>query len=108
MKPRNIMRGLLLTGAVLVLWILQSGVALAQCPMCKAAVEAANGKESKMVEGLNTGIIYLFILPYASLILLGVVFYLAYRKHKRARAREEMVTLEKMQGLGNLDAPTSA
>jgi hypothetical protein len=87
---------------VLLLWMLQSGVALAQCPMCKAAVETGNGKESQTVSGLNTGIIYLFVLPYGSLTLLGIVIYLAYRKRKRENARAQMVTLD---SVGGLDAP---
>ena len=87
----------------LLVWTLQAGVAAAQCPMCKAAVETGNGGESKTVSGLNTGIIYLFVLPYGSLTLLGIVIYLAYRKRKRENARAEMVTLDKVDGLGGLD-----
>ena len=89
---------------ILLVWTMQAGEAVAQCPMCKAAVETANGGESKTVSGLNSGIIYLFILPYGSLTLLGIVIYLAYRKRKRENARAEMVTLDKVDGLGGLDA----
>jgi cbb3-type cytochrome oxidase subunit 3 len=87
----------------LLVWTMQAGVAMAQCPMCKAAVETGNGGESKTVSGLNTGIIYLFALPYGSLILLGIVLYLAYRRRKRENARAQMVTLDKVEGLGGLD-----
>lgn len=96
--------GLASLALVLLMWALQAGTALAQCPMCKAAVEAGNGGESKTVSGLNTGIIYLFVLPYGSLTLLGIVIYLAYRRRKRENARSEMVTLDKVEGLGGLDA----
>ena len=56
----------------------------AQCPMCKAAVTSgAKGKDSKMVAGLNAGILYLFLLPYGSLMLLGIVIAVNQRKRKR-------------------------
>jgi hypothetical protein len=66
-------------------------LAPAQCPMCKAAVTSGSNygaKESKLVAGLNTGILYLFVLPYGSLMLIGVVIVVHYRKKKRAEARE--------------------
>lgn len=62
-------------------------VARAQCPMCRAAVTTASdygAKESKLAAGLNTGILYLFALPYGALILVGVVLVVHYR---RARVR---------------------
>lgn len=90
------------------LWMVEPAHAVAQCPMCKAAVESgSDGGENKLVAGLNTGIIYLFILPYSAIMLLGVVLYLAYRRRRRAQAREEMVTLESMTGIGNTEAPPS-
>jgi hypothetical protein len=66
-------------------------VASAQCPMCKAAVTSGSNygaKESNLVSGLNTGILYLFVLPYASIMLIGFVVVVNYRKRKREEARE--------------------
>lgn len=63
----------------------------AQCPMCKAAVTSGSNygaKESNLVAGLNTGILYLFVLPYGSLMLIGVVVVVHYRRKQREDARE--------------------
>lgn len=63
----------------------------AQCPMCKAAVTTGSGygaKESKLVAGLNSGILYLFLLPYGSLMLLGVVIAVNFRKNKLRKGQE--------------------
>lgn len=48
----------------------------AQCSMCRAVVEK---NENSIAEGLNSGIAYLMVIPYALLILVGVVIY---RKHQ--------------------------
>lgn len=67
----------------------------AQCPMCKAAVTTGSNygaKESKLVAGLNTGILYLFVLPYGSLMLLLVVFMLAYKRYRRNHVPELSTT----------------
>jgi hypothetical protein len=66
-------------------------VAQAQCPMCKAAVTTGSNygaKESKLVAGLNAGILYLFLLPYGSLMLLGVVLVVNHRRNKRRNGQE--------------------
>jgi hypothetical protein len=66
-------------------------LAPAQCPMCKAAVTSGSNygaKESKLVAGLNAGILYLFLLPYGSLMLIGVVVVVHYRRKKRLEAKE--------------------
>lgn len=57
--------------------------AAAQCAMCKAGVESeAGGKVSEKAAGLNHGILYLFVLPYGGIALLGTVWYLKHRKEK--------------------------
>jgi hypothetical protein len=66
-------------------------LAQAQCPMCKAAVTTGSNygaKESKLVAGLNSGIMFLFALPYASLMLVGVVLVYNYRKNKVRHGQE--------------------
>jgi|GEM_PF-95274 len=63
----------------------------AQCPMCKAAVTSASGDgESEMADGLNTGILYLFALPYTAFMIVGFVWYRGYRKKKKRDLAEEM------------------
>jgi hypothetical protein len=54
--------------------------AWSQCAMCRATVEnnVANG-EIGIGAGLNTGILYLFVLPYLGVAVLG---YLWYKKSK--------------------------
>lgn len=59
----------------LVLVLLWSIDADAQCAMCKAANESALDEDSGI--GINEGILYLMGIPY---ILLGVLAYLFFRK----------------------------
>ena len=74
---------------VLGLWFAPA-VTQAQCPMCKAAVTTSSeygAKESKLVAGLNSGILYLFLLPYGSIMLLGFVIVYNVRKNKRRKGQ---------------------
>ena len=72
---------------------------MAQCPMCKAAVESNHGDESNpLAEGLNTGIIYLFVLPYLTFSLLGLVWYLGYRRKKQQELSNKLAQ-EQQEGL---------
>lgn len=60
---------------------------LAQCAMCRATVEnnVSNG-EIGIGAGLNFGILYLFVMPYLAI---GVVGFLWYRKSKaNAKAQQ--------------------
>jgi hypothetical protein len=48
----------------------------AQCAMCKATAETANQNTSgSLAEGLNTGIVYLMLIPYTLLAIIAVVFF---------------------------------
>lgn len=62
---------------IIILVLLVSVNASAQCAMCKAVVEGGN---ESMAEGVNNGITYLMVFPY---ILVGLLFYFIYR-HKKA------------------------
>ncbi|MCS6935795.1 MAG: hypothetical protein NZM35_11715 [Chitinophagales bacterium] len=53
----------------------------AQCAMCKATAETSLGAGSSAAEGLNKGILYLFMTPY---ILIGIIGYFWWRARKRA------------------------
>ncbi len=46
-----------------------------QCAMCRAVLES--GDNNAVAEGINNGIVYLMAIPY---ILVGVIFYIVYRK----------------------------
>ena len=59
-----------------------------QCAMCRATVESNVGTGSKEPEnevgsGLNTGILYLMVIPY---ILIGTVGFLWYKSNKKKNA----------------------
>ena len=48
----------------------------AQCAMCKATAESASQNTGgSLAEGLNSGILYLMLIPYVLLLSLGLVFF---------------------------------
>jgi hypothetical protein len=51
--------------------------AVAQCAMCRATVvnNVSNGEQLGLAASLNTGIIYLFIMPYLLVALVGYLWY---------------------------------
>ncbi len=51
----------------------------AQCAMCKAVVESSNAPEA---EGLNSGILYLMVIPY---LLVGGLFYFIIKNRKKKK-----------------------
>lgn len=61
--------------------------AVAQCPMCKMAVESAdpNGGGS-IAAGMNAGILYLFAIPYLAIALIGITWYRKYKQKQREEA----------------------
>jgi hypothetical protein len=52
-----------------------------QCAMCRAVLES--GDNNAVAEGINNGIVYLMAIPY---ILVGVIFYMVYRKMRTPKA----------------------
>ena len=50
---------------------------LAQCSMCRAAIETEG--DSTKAEALNDGIVYLMIMPY---LLVGLIGFIIYRMRK--------------------------
>jgi hypothetical protein len=57
----------------------------AQCAMCRASVEnnVSNG-DTSIGAGLNSGILYLFVMPY---LLAAIIGYLWYRSAKKKKAK---------------------
>ena len=51
-----------LTGIVLIVLLLVSVPAEAQCAMCRAVLESSGDQE--VAKSLNNGIVYLMIIPY--------------------------------------------
>lgn len=81
--------GMLLLGITMLL--AAPSVTQAQCPMCKAAVESSHGDEpNPLAEGLNTGILYLFALPYLTFMVVGFFWYRGYRRKKQGELAEEL------------------
>jgi hypothetical protein len=57
--------------------------ALAQCPMCKTAVESNLKNDGASVGlGLNDGILYLLAAPYFLVLVVGLIWYRNYRIKK--------------------------
>ncbi len=66
--------------------------AYAQCPMCRSAAEANVKLGGTAAKGLNTGILYLFALPYLVVGLIGVLWW---RSVKKKRKLEKAPTIQK-------------
>ncbi|WP_456378641.1 hypothetical protein [Lutibacter sp.] len=62
---------------VVILLILASNIANAQCAMCKAVVESGDVSQA---EGLNSGILYLMVFPY---LLVGILFYFIIKNKRK-------------------------
>lgn len=57
---------------------------LAQCPMCRSAVESAMQNEgNKTGAGLNDGIVYLLSIPYLAVIVTGGIWYYHRKRSNR-------------------------
>ena len=63
--------------ALLSLFLLSTTVGFAQCSMCKAVAETADG--GGFGAGLNYGIVYLMIFPY---LIIGGIAYKIYKNKK--------------------------
>ena len=61
--------------SVLLLVLFTSGLASAQCAMCKATAE-----QSDYASGINEGILYLMPLPALIIATFGVILYVNYKK----------------------------
>ena len=57
---------------------------LAQCAMCKTTiVNNVSHGELSLAEGLNFGIMYLFVTPYLAIIVIGILWYRKSRIHAK-------------------------
>lgn len=71
---------------MLLIWLLSSAEILAQCAMCRGSVQSTlgNGRNNVGV-GINTGIAYLFVIPYLSVAFIAYFWYKNSRKQLRER-----------------------
>jgi len=69
----------------LLLWV--SLDLMAQCAMCRATLEnnVSNG-QAGIASGINFGILYLFIMPYLIVVVLGLLWYKKSRNNQRSVA----------------------
>jgi hypothetical protein len=83
------MKKILAISGLLILLLMNAGDAMAQCAMCRGSVESSmgNGRNNVGV-GLNTGIMFLFVMPY---LLVAIIGYLWYRNSKRAQQERHFV-----------------
>jgi hypothetical protein len=51
-----------------------------QCAMCAGQVETAHGAGSSVAEGVNKGVLYIFMMPY---LVLGTLGYFWWRSRKK-------------------------
>ena len=56
------------------------GEMIAQCSMCKANAKTASEGGSNIGKGLNAGIEYMLVVPYIAAAVVGVLWYINYRK----------------------------
>lgn len=70
----------------LLLWV--SLDLMAQCAMCRATLEnnVSNGQVG-VAAGINFGILYLFIMPYLIVVVLGLLWYKKSRDNQRSVAK---------------------
>ena len=61
---------------------------MAQCAMCRATLEnnVSNGQIG-VAAGINFGILYLFIMPYLIVVVLGLLWYKKSRDNQRSVAK---------------------
>ncbi len=72
---------------IYVLLVVSAGNLFAQCAMCRASVETNINEDGiGFAEKLNTGILYLFAMPYLLAVVIG---YFWYKKSGERRRLEE-------------------
>ncbi|MBL7784568.1 MAG: hypothetical protein JNM36_01545 [Chitinophagales bacterium] len=77
--------------AIILAMLSSTVIAVAQCPMCKAAAESNLKDGGTAALGLNTGILYLFFTPY---LIVAIIGYIWWRNNKKANTLETNVQVE--------------
>ncbi|MEO7977315.1 hypothetical protein [Flavobacterium sp.] len=65
-------------------FIFSSLIANAQCAMCRAAL--AGESNIKKAEAVNDGIVYLMVVPYLLVVIIGILIYKMYQSKKKRAA----------------------
>ena len=89
---------LVICGCIITLLTFTLPSAMAQCAMCRGSVESSmgNGRNNVGV-GLNTGIVYLFIMPY---LVVAVIGYMWYRNSKKTQQERQFISTRVQQAFG--------
>jgi len=86
-------------GLIGIFIVLGLGNVQAQCAMCKASVETnVNVDGIGFASKLNTGILYLFVMPYLLAVVIGIMWY----KKSREQRRQAMEALERKERIAGL------
>ena len=73
---------------VLLIFLLTQADLLAQCPMCRMSAESNLKNGGTAGKGLNNGILYIFVMPY---LLVGVIGYMWWKNSKKNKEKEDAV-----------------
>lgn len=72
-----------LQSSILAICVFLIGIsANAQCAMCRAAL--GGDSNTKKAEAVNDGIVYLMVIPYLLVLIIGYLIYRMYSKKKKA------------------------
>jgi uncharacterized membrane protein len=84
---------------LMLLFVMVGADSWAQCAMCRGSVESSmgNGRNNVGV-GLNTGIMFLFLMPY---LLVAVIGFLWYRNSKQNQREREFISSRVNQAFHN-------
>jgi hypothetical protein len=55
--------------------------------MCAGTVESTRGAGASTAEGVNKGVLYIFMMPY---LIVGTIFYFWWRARKKVQAEESL------------------
>lgn len=69
---------------ILIVCLVDFSTAMAQCSACRATVESQIQTGEMTANGINSGILYLMIIPYLLILTIGIVLYRNYQKKSSA------------------------
>ncbi|SMO38862.1 hypothetical protein [Solitalea koreensis] len=71
---------IIITCVLLMTLVFVNTQSMAQCPMCKTSVESSIKHGGDKGKGLNSGILYLLVMPYFAVAGVGILWYKKYRR----------------------------
>jgi hypothetical protein len=76
---------LFLSSIILLLLIISPEFSHAQCAMCQRSAETSLAAGNNTAKGLNAGILYMMMVPYVLISVIGYWWYKNYRKSRNAK-----------------------